>query len=65
MNDLTLCMMGNCSCFCCHLLTFFRIIFFQKILPKNTVRVSNSLDPDQDRRSFGPDLGPNCLKGHL
>ena len=24
--------------------------------------VSNSLDPDQDRRSVGPDLGPNCLQ---
>ena len=27
-----------------------------------TIRVSNSLDPDQDRRSVGPDLGPNCLQ---
>ena len=24
--------------------------------------VSNSLDPDQDRQSVGPDLGPNCLQ---
>ena len=24
---------------------------------RNTTRVSNSLDPDQDRRSVGPDLG--------
>ena len=23
--------------------------------------MSNSLDPDQDRCSVGPDLGPNCL----
>ena len=23
--------------------------------------MSNGLDPDQDRRSVGPDLGPNCL----
>ena len=22
----------------------------------------NSLDPDQDRHSVGPDLGPNCLQ---
>ena len=22
----------------------------------------NSLDPDQDRHSVGPNLGPNCLK---
>ena len=25
-----------------------------------TIRVSNSLDPDQVRGFFGPDLGPNC-----
>ena len=24
--------------------------------------MSNSLDPDQDRRPDGPDLGPNCLQ---
>ena len=23
--------------------------------------MSNSLDPDQDRHSVSPDLGPNCL----
>ena len=28
----------------------------------NTIRVSNSVDPDQDRHSVGPDLGPNCLQ---
>ena len=27
----------------------------------NTIRVSNSLDPDQTRQNVGPDLGPNCL----
>ena len=27
----------------------------------NTIDVSNSLDPDQVRRTFGPDLGLNCL----
>ena len=27
-----------------------------------TIRVSNGLDPDQDRRSVDPDLGPNCLQ---
>ena len=25
------------------------------------IRVSNRLDPDQDRLLVGPDLGPNCL----
>ena len=28
----------------------------------NTVRASNSLDPDQVRCFVGPDLGPNCLQ---
>ena len=30
---------------------------------RNTIRVSISLDPDQDRLNVGPDLGPNCLPG--
>ena len=28
----------------------------------NTIRVSNSLDPDQARHYVGPDLGPNFLQ---
>ena len=28
----------------------------------NTIKLSNGLDPDQYRRSVGPDLGPNCLR---
>ena len=47
---LTLCMLGNFSCFCCQLL-FFKINFFQKSSFRNTIRVSNGLDPDQDRNS--------------
>ena len=27
----------------------------------NTIRVSNSLDSDQDRQSVSPDLCPNCF----
>ena len=27
-----------------------------------TLTVSNGLDPDQDRRFVGRDLGPNCLQ---
>ena len=38
----------------CHILLFGCWIFF------NTIRVSNSLDPDQARHYVGPDLGPNC-----
>ena len=26
------------------------------------MRVSNGLDPDQERHFVGPDLGPNCLQ---
>ena len=54
-------MLGKFSCFCCRLLTFFKINFFKKKI-RNTIRVSNSLDPDQDLQNVGPDLGPNCLQ---
>ena len=37
----------------------FKNIFSQK---NNTIRVANNLDPDQDRPSVGPDLGPKCLQ---
>ena len=36
--------------------------FFSKNSFWNTFRVSNGLDPDQDRRFVGPDQGPNCLQ---
>ena len=26
------------------------------------ITLTNSLDPDQDQHSVGPDLDPNCLK---
>ena len=29
---------------------------------RNTIRVSDSLDPDQARHFVGPELGPNCLQ---
>ena len=35
---------------------------FSKNSFMNTIRVSNSLDPDQARHFDGPDLGPNCLQ---
>ena len=43
----------------CHLLTFFKIIIFQKNIFTNTIRVSKSLDPDQAQCFVRPDLGPN------
>ena len=39
------------------LLIFFKINFF-----KNTIWVSNRLDPDQAGHFVGPDLGPICLQ---
>ena len=45
----------------CHLDFFlnqpFRFFF------RNTISMSNILDPDQARQLVGPDLGPNCLQG--
>ena len=42
------------------LLIFFKINFLKNYF-RNTIRVSNSLEPDQDWHSVGPDLAPNCL----
>ena len=59
---LNFCMLGdNFACFCCCLLTFFKIDYFKKKF-KTTIRVSNGLDPDHDRHFVSPDLGPNCLQ---
>ena len=46
--------------FCC-LLTFYKINFAQKNF-RNTTRAPNSLDPDKDCHSVGPEQGPNCLQ---
>ena len=59
---LSICMLGNCSCFYFRLLTFFKIKFFTNKPAEITIGVSNSLDPDQDRRSDGLHLGSNCLQ---
>ena len=47
--------------FCCQLI-FFSKSTFSKNSFRNTIRVSNSLDPDQVRRFVWPDLGPNCMQ---
>ena len=39
---------------------FFKLTFSKKSF-RNTIRVSNCLDLDQDRHFVGPDLGPNCF----
>ena len=41
---------------------FSKINFFQKKSFKNTILVSNGLDPNQDRRFVGSYLDPNCLQ---
>ena len=42
------------------------LIFSKSTLSKNsfrnTIRVSNSLNPDQARQNVRPDLDPNCLQ---
>ena len=53
-------MLFNFSCFRC-LLTYFKIDFFKNSF-SDTIRVLNSLDPDQDGHFVGPDLGPNYLQ---
>ena len=56
---LALCMPGNFSYF------FVVCLFFQKKFKKffrNTIRVSNSLDPDLAQHFVGPDLCSNCLQ---
>ena len=45
----------------CYLLIFSIANFSKKSL-RNTIRVSNSLDPDQARHFVGPGLGPSCLQ---
>ena len=54
----TLCMLDNISC----MLFLSSADCFRNDYIRNTIRVSNSLDPDQARQFVGPDLGPNCLK---
>ena len=53
-------MLGNCmySVFVVwrFFLIFFQIKFFNKNV-RNTIRMLNSLDPDQDQQFVGPDLG--------
>ena len=46
--------------FSCCLLTLFEITSSKNYF-RNTIGVSNALDPDQDLCSVNPDLAPNCL----
>ena len=52
--------------FACSFLSSFDVFFQNPFCLKNSfrnsIRASNSLDPDQDRYFVCPDLGPNCLQ---
>ena len=47
----------------CRLLIFFLKSSFPKTSFKNTIKVSNTLDPDLARHFVKPNLGPNFLEG--
>ena len=57
----TSCLLGNFAC-CFSAADLFQNQLFQKNSFRNTIRVSNILDPDQARRFVRPDLDPNCLQ---
>ena len=58
---LILCLLGYSACFLSSTEIFFKINFLEKSF-SITVRVSNSIDPDQDLEFVGPDPGPDCLQ---
>ena len=56
-------MLDNFQCFCCPLLTFFKLTFKKKYFRSTiTLTVSNGLNRDQDRHSVYPDLVPSCMQ---
>ena len=63
---LTLCMLDNFTCSFVVCGFFLKICFFKKKKKsfRNTIRVSNSLDPDHARHFVGHDLGPNYLQSY-
>ena len=58
LNDLTT---GEFCVLLSRLLIFSKLTFSKNSF-RNTIRGSNSLDPDQARLFVGPDLDPNCLQ---
>ena len=57
----TICMLGNIASLLCHLIFFAKLTFYENSF-RNTVGVSNRLEPVQARPLVGPDLAPNCLQ---
>ena len=54
-------MLGKFVCVFCRLLIFSKLLFSEKFFQEYNQSVKQ-LDPDQVRRSVGPDLGPYCLQ---
>ena len=44
------------------LLPFSKLSFSKKNILRTLYRVSNGLDPGQEKHSVSPDLGPKCLQ---
>ena len=40
----------------------FQINFFITFFQEQVIKVSNGLEPDENRQNVGPDLGPSCLQ---
>ena len=59
---LTLCPLKNFSLFFRRLLIFFSKSPFSKNYFRNTICVSNRLDPDKAQCFVSPDLGSSCLQ---
>ena len=55
------CLLSNLARFFVACLFFFKINISENSF-RNTMRVSNSVDPDQAQHFVAPDLVPNCLK---
>ena len=56
-----LCIIDNFSCFCFHLLTFFKIDFF-KIFFQEHCRSVKQFGSRSGKMSVSPDMAPNCFK---
>ena len=61
-TSLTLCILDKFSRFFLSSADFFSKSSFSKNSFRNTIRVSNNLNPDQAWHFVGPDLGQNCLQ---
>ena len=60
-GTLILCMVGNLSCFCCRLLTFFQDLHFQKMKRS----VGPDLGPNCLQRLSVEDMGVQWLSGRV